>query len=279
MYKSIFYCLTIAFISISSPSLASKQKTSEVHAEYVSARLLLPRYDIREETVIQGAIELRLKQGWHTYWRHAGDVGLPISTEWVNSSKNIEDINIRWPAPLRFEVADLQNFGYKDTVTLPIDIHINDTTKDANIVLDMNVMMCKEICIPQIFKLSQHLIAVGDDNQTGHDGLIQAAIAKLPHKSDTDNISLSTAVLGPDAIVFTAHSVKGFRYADIFLEHDQEHITSKPEFDIDDGDKTRALIKIAKPENIDNLPEALKGSKLRATFTVRGQAIEKYFSF
>ena len=260
-------------------SFATKMTTPEAHSEYVSARLLLPRYDIRNQSTVSGAIEIKLQDGWHTYWRNPGEVGLPIRFGWEDHSSNVASVDISWPTPERFETVGIQNFGYKNHIFFPIKMTIQDLQKNATIGFDLNVMVCKQICIPQNLSLKTALHTKGDINQTGHQVLIDAARKNIPHVGDTDRISLKTAVVGPEALVFTAHSDKGFSHADLFLEHDHILITGKPSFEVDPSNKKKALIKIDIPSDIDDLNAELKGTSLKATFAVRGQAIEKDFNF
>ena len=45
-------------------------------------------------------IEIRLKPGWHTYWRYPGDAGVPPRFDFAGS-RNLESATVLWPAPRR----------------------------------------------------------------------------------------------------------------------------------------------------------------------------------
>ena len=74
------------------------------------------------ETIPLG-LEVRLDDGWKTYWRSPGDAGIPPHVEWENSG-NLETAAFLWPAPVRFNYYDLETFGYEKQVVFPINAHL-----------------------------------------------------------------------------------------------------------------------------------------------------------
>src|SRR6478735_12541837 len=55
----------------------------------------------RSGAVLLGGIAFQLQPGWKTYWRTAGDSGVPPRFDF-SKSDNIEAVTILWPAPTRF---------------------------------------------------------------------------------------------------------------------------------------------------------------------------------
>jgi len=49
------------------------------------------------ETVLAG-VELKLDEGWHTYWKNPGDAGSPTKIEWQLPT-GISAGEIQWPLP------------------------------------------------------------------------------------------------------------------------------------------------------------------------------------
>src|SRR5262245_61665352 len=43
-------------------------------------------------------VEVKLADGWKTYWRMPGDAGVPPNFDWAGST-NIGSITVRYPAP------------------------------------------------------------------------------------------------------------------------------------------------------------------------------------
>jgi DsbC/DsbD-like thiol-disulfide interchange protein len=95
---------------------------------------------------------LRLQHAphWHTYWRNPGDSGLPTRLRFtLPAGYRVDDI--AWPAPMRFDVGGLYNFGYTGDMLLSVRLHVPADAKagdTAAIGADANWLMCREECIP-----------------------------------------------------------------------------------------------------------------------------------
>ena len=68
-------------------------------------------------------VEVKLEDGWKTYWRSPGDAGIPPQVDFTGSS-NIASTQFRWPVPARFQYYDLETFGYSKQVVFPIDVQL-----------------------------------------------------------------------------------------------------------------------------------------------------------
>ena len=60
---------------------------------------------------------------WHTYWKNAGDSGLPTKLEWTLPA-GVTAGDIAWPAPQKIAIGTLANFGFEGTVLLPVPLTI-----------------------------------------------------------------------------------------------------------------------------------------------------------
>src|SRR3546814_7282787 len=58
---------------------------------------------------------MTMDPGWHTYWRHPGDSGIAPTFDW-SKSQNVAEIEVLWPAPLRFDQPGDMTIGYKDRI-------------------------------------------------------------------------------------------------------------------------------------------------------------------
>lgn len=56
---------------------------------------------------------------WHTYWKNPGDSGLPTELRWT-LPPGVTAGEIAWPTPRKFPLGNLANYGYGDTVLLPV---------------------------------------------------------------------------------------------------------------------------------------------------------------
>ena len=87
---------------------------------------------------------------WHTYWKNAGDSGLPTTMSWTLPAGAAAGA-IDWPAPRRLPIGPLLNFGYEGTVLLPVPVTISSAIDGVamHVKLDADWLVCKIECIPQ----------------------------------------------------------------------------------------------------------------------------------
>jgi thiol:disulfide interchange protein DsbD len=87
---------------------------------------------------------------WHTYWINPGDSGLPTKLNWRLPAAFAAG-EIAWPAPQRFNVGGLFNFGYSGDVVLPVPLDVAADAKrgtNAPISVEARWLVCREECIP-----------------------------------------------------------------------------------------------------------------------------------
>ena len=246
-------------------------------ADYLQARLISGVSGAGAEESLPAALELRLAEGWHAYWRTPGDAGLPPSLDWAGS-ENLREAVMEWPAPHRIEIMGLQSFGYTGTVIFPLNLKPQTPGKPVDLNLNSTVMVCKDICVPQ--EVSLHLDIPG---QSATPGAYAAVIAKardnVPRKEAMAGLRIDSAVIGPDALVVRAWSQAGFEGADLFVEAGDVLLTARPRITPDEKDSRAATLLIPKPEGMDNLAHALMNASITLTLSASGNAIEKTISF
>ncbi len=98
------------------------------------------------EEIVLG-LEYKLEPGWKTYWKSPGGGGFPQKIIW-NNSKNIKDIIINWPNPKAFEILGLTSLGYEERVIFPLTVKLQNANKLTRVNLNINYLVCKDICIP-----------------------------------------------------------------------------------------------------------------------------------
>ena len=91
---------------------------------------------------------------WHTYWKNAGDSGLPTELQWTLPPGVLAG-DIAWPLPKKIPIGHLANYGYEGTVLLPVPLIITPEYKpgvlaDAlDVKLKATWLVCRKECIPQ----------------------------------------------------------------------------------------------------------------------------------
>ena len=91
-------------------------------------------------------VEIVMAPGYKTYWRSPGDFGVPPRFDWSGST-NIGGLDVRWPAPERFQDGAGYSIGYVGEVVIPISVQPADPAKPVMLVLQLDYAVC-EICIP-----------------------------------------------------------------------------------------------------------------------------------
>ncbi len=115
-------------------------------SEKSKVRLISPITSSNNNQLIL-ALEYELEDEWKTYWKSPGGGGFPQKIIWNNSS-NVKDIKILWPEPIEFEILGLKSIGYKDKVIFPLIVDLEDNQKQTNLNLNINYLVCKDVCIP-----------------------------------------------------------------------------------------------------------------------------------
>jgi thiol:disulfide interchange protein DsbD len=97
------------------------------------------------------ALRLKMREGWHTYWRNPGDSGLATTLAWT-LPPGVKAGPIDWPAPSALPAGPLVNYGYEGEIFLPTTLEIpRDAKAGASIPLAARAdwLVCKETCIPE----------------------------------------------------------------------------------------------------------------------------------
>lgn len=132
---------------------ADQASTPHVHAQLV---LHAPQGIAPGQEVRLGLL-LRHQPGWHTYWKNAGDSGLPTQLSWMLPA-GLKAGEIDWPVPQQIRVGDLLNYGYEGSVLLPVPVQVApDFTPEADGQVRMAVqaswLVCRVECIPEEVQL------------------------------------------------------------------------------------------------------------------------------
>ncbi len=99
-------------------------------------------------------LQIRHKEHWHSYWKNAGDSGLPTQLEWTLPPGVLAG-EIAWPIPKKISVGPLVNYGYEGTLLLAVPLTITPDFKppllgDAlTVKLRASWLICKTECIPE----------------------------------------------------------------------------------------------------------------------------------
>lgn len=235
--------LVALLFSLSLPALSA---TSDV----VSSPAVEVRLVTAENRIAPGAssvsagLDMSLSEGWKTYWRSPGEVGLPPELDFTGSI-NVAEVEILWPAPERFTAFGIQNFGYSGEVVLPVRIHLERPGEAISLRVEANILVCSDVCVPSSSTFALDLPAGGAGTQEAIDRASAARIAtyaaRVPRVGPTEAISDVAVFVNEDdwTLTVTAQGSHSFEAPDVFPE--MGSFTAFGEPDIRLADNGRAL--------------------------------------
>src|SRR3984957_13576307 len=180
MCKSKFALLALLLVSPAAYSLTG----NVVASDNVKARLISEADAIAPGQSIWIALELNIRDGWHTYWRNPGDSGQATQLTWTLPA-GVTAGDIVWPAPHRFEIPPLVNYGYAKQalhlvkITAPQDLKVGS---QVQLSAKAGWLVCSDVCIPEDADLQLKLPVSGAAGAAdpADAGLFTAARGELP---------------------------------------------------------------------------------------------------
>lgn len=131
------------------------------------ARLLVDQEGLRPGDTFRLGVHIEQDEGWHTYWRSPGDIGLPTQISWT-LPEGASAAPFVFPKPHRYDVESIVSYGYDDQVvlfsevTLPQDLAPGEHTFGAKV----EWLICEVMCIPGGAELSLPLTVVAPESAT-----------------------------------------------------------------------------------------------------------------
>ena len=143
--------LAAAAILLVASFVAAAVHGEAVSTPHVTAELLLEKPSVAPGESFDVALRLRMKDGWHTYWKHPGDSGEPTDIRW-NLPPGFTAGDIQWPYPQKISMAPLTTYGYEGEVMLLVPLEAASDAKPgttARVTADASWMVCEKVCIPE----------------------------------------------------------------------------------------------------------------------------------
>jgi len=179
MLQLINYLFSIFLIFIYTNAFAIQTDWSNSKESQV--RVISPLTNTNYQNEMYLGLQYKLQEGWKTYWRSPGDGGFPQKIDW-SQSINIQNLEILWPTPEEFEILGILSIGYINEVIFPLKILLKDIQKETIIILDLNYLICKDICIPGNAHLELK-IPPGVGKITKHSFTIEKSLSYVPEKN------------------------------------------------------------------------------------------------
>ena len=156
-----FATLLIAITAASMPAAAqlASKPGAVVTTPHVRAELIANAPDgVAPGAPVWVGLQITHQPEWHTYWKNAGDSGLPTEMAWTLPA-GVSTGEIAWPVPTKIPVGNLANYGYENTVLLPVPLEVSTLYKPPvalgggtpamDIRLKASWLVCRKECIPE----------------------------------------------------------------------------------------------------------------------------------
>ncbi len=155
-------------------------------------------------------LEFLLEPGWHTYWRYAGEAGIPPQIS-VTASDNIENLEILYPVPERYDDGFSESIVYHDGIVLPF--RITPAVKDQDAKLEVGVFfgICKDICVPGDAVLTLDFNPSGNNDALSK-RLIERDLTAVPRQETNNGLEINSVT----------HDGKGFLLVEATVGDDGE---------------------------------------------------------
>ncbi len=124
-------------------------------------------------------LQIKHQPEWHTYWKNSGDSGLPTELTWKLPA-GITAGEIAWPTPKKIPIGNLANYGYENTVLLPVPLTVAPGFSASQLTIQLSAtwLVCKRECIPQEGEFT--LILPTRSSSAANGRLFEAAWAASP---------------------------------------------------------------------------------------------------
>ncbi len=105
-------------------------------------------------------LKIEHQREWHTYWKNPGDSGLPTKLNFT-LPEGLQAGPVQWPTPSRLPTGPLMNYGYADTLLLPVAVTVpaGFSAESLDVKLQAEWLVCRDVCIPEGGEFSLRLPA------------------------------------------------------------------------------------------------------------------------
>ncbi len=145
--KSLVLLIYTVWMFVSTAVISSAQPSEKHHT---SVRLLANVKSIRPGGTFLAGVQMKMEPGWHTYWKNAGDAGIPPEITWTLPA-GIRAGDILWPVPHKYiEPGEVLAYGYEKENMLIVPMNVDASFAAAQVTMkaDVSWLECELVCIP-----------------------------------------------------------------------------------------------------------------------------------
>lgn len=189
--RSLLSLLALFCLHLAEPQVFSDESLNDFPVETLSFNDAEPltvscvseNLSIIPGTPFHVAIVLNHQEGWHSYWKNPGEIGIPTNVEW-QLPEGFTVSELKWPVPASFKEGDITGFGYLGEALLLAEVTPPATlTADSyTIKATVSWLACsKDACLPGSREIEVGLLkADGKTVESPHKIAIEKAKSSLP---------------------------------------------------------------------------------------------------
>ncbi|MFC4350475.1 protein-disulfide reductase DsbD family protein [Fodinicurvata halophila] len=247
-----------------------------VENEHSRIRLISAQNAVGDSETLSLGVQIELDPGWKTYWRSPGDAGYPLSLDW-GGSENLKEARLDWPVPHRFELFDLQTFGYEDEVVFPLSVVPEDLGEPVRLNATADYLVCEEVCVPFAEELELSLPG-GEAGPAREAFLIELFRSRVPKGPDESPLHIEQATFaaqeGGGRLVVEAAAERAMTAPDLLVEGAEGYRFGKPEVTLEnEGRAARLILPVTASPSSEQ--EELSGRELTLTLTDQDHGLEQ----
>ncbi len=146
--RRLLHAIAVALF-LAAAALPSLAASSSADVSHLHVQLVGPSSTLSRGSAANAGLYFKLEQGWHVYWKNAGDSGEPPRIRWTLPA-GITAGALEFPPPSRLPLGPLMDFGYENEVLFPFTITADSSaaTGPATLGAHVNWLVCREVCIP-----------------------------------------------------------------------------------------------------------------------------------
>lgn len=146
-------------------------------------------------------VEIDMPEGVKTYWRVAGETGIPTQFDFAGSH-GISRHEVVWPYPTIDTASGYVDFSYFGDTVLPVRVVLSGPEALVHLSVEMGV--CSEICIPASATFAEPLELFAPD--TAQDLRLRQAVAEAPLAWEDGVPAIEWVGFDPHTDTLTVHT-------------------------------------------------------------------------
>jgi len=255
-----FRLLLVLFATLV-PGAAAFAASSSADATHLKVQLVAPTRVLVAGYPTDAGIYFKLEEGWHVYWKNAGDAGEPPRVRWTLPD-GITAGEMQFLAPKRLPNGPLMDYGYEDEALFPFTLSTAKSVKSgtAKVIAKVSWIVCREVCIPgkadleMDFLASDHLLK--DVPLPGPDAALYGRlISRIPAPLP----ATAKAVFAPSATGFKLAILTGQRETTAAFFPAEQSILDNPAPQVASPVANGVVLDLKKDANLTANPAQLTG--------------------